>query len=442
MKPKSAFLWGTAVLTAGTCGAKLLGAVFKIPLARLLGPQGAGHFGVAYSIYLLVLNGAAAGMPLAMSRLICGARGDRRREGTLVRTGLLLFGGIGCLWGGAMLLLAQPLADWMRDSDAVHGLRVLAPAVVFTCVGSAFRGYFQGHQRMAPTAAVQLMEAVCKLILGLAATALALRAGWDIPRTAGAAVLGVTVGAVLGAWYLLVRYRSESAGAGVLCLQAARSILWLAVPITLGNVAAQAVNVLAGRVILSQLQDALGYDADGASGLYGIYTMAQTLYLLPPALVQPMTVSVIPAVTGALAGNDHREALRRERTALMLGAIVAIGAGIGLCVLAGPIQRLLYGYDAGTLAVAGPVLAVLGPASGLHCMVLVTNAILQARGKAGLAVWSSVLGGAVQLPLTHVLTGKSRFGILGASIGTLAWGITVLTCNGLLLKFSRQEEKK
>ena len=440
MKPKSAFLYGSAVLTAGACGAKLLGAVFKIPLARLLGPEGAGHFGVTYSIYLLVLNGAAAGMPLAMSRLICAA--EPRREGTLVRTGLLLFGGIGCLWGGAMLLLAQPLADWMRDPEAVHGLRVLAPAVVFTCVGSAFRGYFQGHQQMAPTAAVQLLEALCKLLVGLAAVVLALRAGWDLPRTAGAAALGVTVGAGLGAWYLLVRYPSESVGAGALSLQAARSILGLAVPITLGNVAAQAVNALAGRVILGQLQDALGYDPDGASTLYGIYTMAQTLYLLPPALVQPMTVSVIPAVTGALERKDHREAHRKERLALVLGSIAALGAGTGLSVLACPIQQLLYGYDSGTLAVAGPVLAVLGPASGLHCMVLVTNAILQARGRAGPAAWSAVLGGAVQLTLTHVLTGQSRFGILGAALGTLGWGVTVLGCNGLFLIHLRQEEKK
>ena len=44
----------------------------------------------------------------------------------------------------------------------------LAPAVI--CVGclSAFRGYAQGHMNMTPTSVSQIIEALCKLFLGLA----------------------------------------------------------------------------------------------------------------------------------------------------------------------------------------------------------------------------------------------------------------------------------
>ena len=442
MKPESSFLRGAAVLTAGACGAKLLGALFKIPLARLLGPQGAGHFSVAWNIYLLVLNGAAAGIPLALSCTVSGAAGDRKRAAELVRTGLFLFGGTGILWGGALFLFARPLAGWMRDPGAAWGIRAAAPAVVFTCLGAAFRGYFQGKQQMGPTAAAQCIEALGKLVLGLGAAVLALRAGWDMPRAAGNAMLGAAAGAGLGAGYLLLRYRADPAGPGRPGFRWVRPILGLAVPVMLGNVGVQAVNALAGRIVLGRLQDALGFNAAGASTFYGIYTMAQALSQLPPALVQPLSVSMVPAVSESLARGRDREAVRRERTALALCAALAAAAGAGLWALSEPVQRILYGYDAGTLTVAGPVLAVLGPASGLSCMTAVTNAILQARGRARWVVRATALGGAVQLAVTYVLCGDPRFGILGAALGALAGGAAALGCNGLLIYDLIQEKKK
>ena len=55
----------------------------------------------------------------------------------------------------------------MHDSLAAAGIRALAPAVI--CVGclSAFRGYAQGHGNMTPTAVSQILEALCKLVIGL-----------------------------------------------------------------------------------------------------------------------------------------------------------------------------------------------------------------------------------------------------------------------------------
>ena len=436
---KQGFLQGTAILTAGILISKVIGALFKIPLTRLITTEGAGHFAVAYNIYIVLLNVAASGLPIAVSRMIsqAGALGNRRQIRRIHHTSLGLFLVIGLISSGATLLFSPQIARWMRDPDAVYAIAALSPAVLFVCVYSAFRGYFQGQQYMSPTAKAQVLEACSKLFIGLAAAILALRAGWSYPKVAGASILGVTVGAVLSCLYFIGQYRSrrvtvgaEDAGQTVTSVgRTVKEILWLAVPITIGATGFQIFNVLGNKVILGQLQDSLHLTLEQATSQLGIYTNAQTLYLLPSAIVQPLAISIVPAITEALSLCNTGECRRKTESAVRITGLIAIPCGVGLSVLSGPIQGLIYGYDAATKAAAAPVLAVLGIASILYCFVLVTNAILQANGKVYFSIYTTLAGGIASLVTTHLLVGNSRLRITGAAIGALAYCLVAVSMN-------------
>lgn len=436
---KQGFLQGAAILTFGAILAKVIGALFKIPLTRIITTEGAGHFNVAYNIYIVLLNVSSTGLPVAVSRLIsqANARNQRRQVQAIHRISVMLFLAIGLICSGVMFFGAQAIADWMRDPDAVYAIAVLAPAALFVSVCSAFRGYFQGQQYMTPTAVAQVLEALSKLLIGLAAVLLAMKAGWDYPQAAGASICGVTIGSVLGCTYFIAQYRKrrirltdeEAAQSIPTGLHTAGQIIRLAVPITIGATGLQIFNALASRIILGRLQDVLGYGLAAASSLYGIYAMAQTLYLLPSAFVQPLTVSIIPAVTEALALNDPAEARRKAESALRIAGIIAIPAGVGLSVLSKPIQRLLYDYDPETLAIAGPTMAILGVAAALYCFVLVTNAILQANGKTAQPILATMAGGVANLTVCWLLVGMPQIHIYGAALGTVAYCFVTLIVN-------------
>lgn len=433
---KHRFLQGAVVLSAGALLAKIIGAMFKIPLSRILGAEGTGHFNVAYNIYIVLLNISSTGLPLSVSRLVSEADTLNRpdRVGLIHRISLCMFLLLGGIGSGVMFFFAEDLAGWMRDPDAVHAIRVLAPAVLFVCVSSSFRGLFQGRQYMTPTAAAQVLEAVCKLVIGLGAVLLVQKLGWDLPRIAGAAISGVTIGAGLGCAYFLYQYHmhpvsSVSGTERGSLLGIGRKILRLAVPITIGATGLQIFNTIGSRIILGQLQDKLGYSLSDASFLFGIYTMAQTLYLLPSALIQPLTVSVIPAVTESLALHQEKNARIHEESALRITALIAFPAGAGLCVLSAPIQSLLYGYSSQTLSTAAPTLSILGIAAVGYCLILLTNAILQAHGKAIYTMYSTAVGGVLNLIVTYFLVGDPRVGILGAAAGTAAYCLSALGCN-------------
>lgn len=386
---KQGFLQGAAILTFGTLLVKLIGALYKIPMNRIIGTEGFGHFNVAYSIYNVLLMISSTGLPIAVSRMISEANtlGRRQQVQKIYQVSLRLFLAVGVVCSGAMLVFAPQLAGLMRDADAVYAIAALAPAVLFVCIICSFRGYFQGQQYMTPTAVSQVIEALCKLVLGLGAVFLILHLGFGVAEAAGGAILGVTLGTVFAAIYLFFQYRKKQ----VVLTEADRSIpadstgatvkqlLKLAVPITIGSAGLQIFNALDTMIIQGRLQDAIGLTAKEATSMFGTYSAAQTFYMLPSALVQPLAISVIPTVTAALTLSNYRKARSTEESAVRMTALVGLPCGAGLAVLASPIQKWLYGYNAKTLSVAGPILALLGVAVIFNCMVSRDQRHLRAR---------------------------------------------------------------
>ena len=206
---KQKFLQGAAVLTMGTILVKVIGALYKIPMNRIIGNEGFGHFNMAYSIFNVLLTISTAGLPIALSRMISQAStlGNRRQIQNIYKVSMRIFLLIGSVCSGFMLIFAPQLARFMRDPDAVYAIAALAPSVLFLCITSSFRGYFQGQQYMTPTAVSQVIEALAKLIIGLGAVYVVLGLGMGKAEAAGGAILGVTAGSVLATIYLFVVYR-------------------------------------------------------------------------------------------------------------------------------------------------------------------------------------------------------------------------------------------
>ena len=64
---KQSFFGGAAVLAAGVVAVKVIGAIYKIPLYNILGPEGNAIFTTAYNIYAALLTVSTTGLPVALS---------------------------------------------------------------------------------------------------------------------------------------------------------------------------------------------------------------------------------------------------------------------------------------------------------------------------------------------------------------------------------------
>ena len=211
----------------------------------------------------MLLTISTAGLPVAVSKMVseANALGRRNQVHKIFRMSLgvfLLLGGISFF---IMFFQADQLAALMNDDKAALGIRTLAPAVV--CVGclSAFRGYAQGHGQMTPTAVSQIIEALCKLVIGLSLALWLIRAGQGEDVAAAGAITGVTVGTIVAVLYMAVhhlhqRLREPAAvqdtpdrGADIL-----RELLRIAIPITLSSSMVGIVTVIDSALVQGQVQ--------------------------------------------------------------------------------------------------------------------------------------------------------------------------------------------
>lgn len=449
---KSTFYGGAVILMVGSMLVKLIGAVYKIPLGNILSNEAYVDFNTAYNVYNLFLTIATAGLPVALSKTVseANALGRQNQVDRVFSVVLKTFLTLGLLCFLAMSLFSAPLSVLMGDSSAVWCVRALAPSVLCVCVMAAFRGYYQGHSNMVPTAVSQVIESLGKLVFGLALAWLILNylPGAESYRqrmSAAGAILGVSIGSVIALCYItsyyLRRRKARPAasdvpdGGGSIL----KRLLALAIPITLGSAAISIVTLIDTRVVLNLLEkmyhdlpqlitpEALAQQLEPggvtpelymAQGLKGIYDKLMAIYNLPSQLMVAITASVIPAVSACLARRDTLAASRTSESALRIGVILAFPMGVGLFALGGPIAGLLYrDMD---VAIGGPILSILGLATIFVCIMSLCNSILQANGRVGLPVLAVVVGGVIKIVVNYRLVGDYDINILGAPVGTLA----------------------
>lgn len=423
---KQNFMEGAAVLTLAVAVTKVIGAVYKIPLGNLLDKDGMAHFYVAYNIYSLLLIVSTAGLPLALSRLVSRAeamgRVNQRKRIFRVTAGVFFLLGVVCC--GVMLLFAEPLSELLNDGQAAPAIRVLAPAVLCVCMLSAIRGYTQGRGDMRPTAVSQIIESAGKLLVGLTAAWLLTRRAAAPNVCAAGAISGVTAGAavsllVLAVWLLRTHRGQKGTDIPDSRREILRQVLGIGIPVTLGSVGMSLITLLDQALVLGTLQSSLGLSESAAASLYGEYTFGMTLFALPASFMYPLSISLVPSISGAMAAGRGETAARNAASALKLAMVLALPVGVGMSVLAGPILHLLYPAVPQTAEAAAYHLRILGLASVFVCLMIATAGILQAYGKERIPVVTLLIGGGVKIAANYLLVTDPAISIHGAPIGTL-----------------------
>ncbi len=433
---KQNFLEGALIMAIANIIVKVIGAFFKIPLKNLIGSEGIGMFYGAYNIYSALVVISTAGLPVAVSRMVAeaSAQGREQEVDRIFRVSFGLFLGIGAVSTAVTVIFARPLLEYQGNPDAYWSLIALAPAVFFVALMSVYRGYCQGLHNMVPTAMSQLIEALSKLIFGYGFAILALRRGLGVEMASAGAILGVTLGTVLGSVYMILRSRSVrpvgrpegSAGNGALL----RKLVVIAVPITIGAAVMSLTNLVDNFVVMRRLQS-IGYAKEVTVSMYGAYSsMSVALMTMPQTLIVGITVSLIPAIAEAYGSRDFDKAQMNTESAVRLTGMLAFPCAVGLFVLAWPLLNLLFTSD---VDFAAPLLKPLALAFLCVSTVSLTNALMQAAGRERLPVISMIAGGVVKIATNYTLIGIPAINIHGAPIGTIACYATIAVLNIIFL---------
>lgn len=431
------FIKGAAVLLLANILVKIIGACFKIPLTYIIGESGMGLFSTSYTIYIMLFIVATAGLPVAISKMIAESAAQNRRRETkkIFESSLILLGVIGVFGFVFLFFKAEALAAYTGRVEAAYAIRALAPAILFVSFMSAFRGFFQGHQDMVPTAVSEILEALGKLFMGLLLAYIFISKG--IEHAAAGAVFGVSAGAFLGLLSLVVLYiikrdrRDFKNGVyeSKRRIDIIKQLFLISVPITIGASVFSITNVIDMLMIQRRLLFA-GFSSERALELWGSYSgYSVTLFNMIPTLITCISISVVPAIAKSFVTDRYHEAQETTAAGLKITILFALPCAVGIALLANPILNLIFKNTNAT-----STLQILGYAVVFVSLVQVTTAILQATGKTWAPVWHMAAGGVSKVVVNYFLVGSPHFNINGAPIGSIVCYVLILALNIIKIK--------
>ena len=436
---KQQFLGGAMALTLSTVIVKIIGLVYKIPLMRCLGAEGMGYFNSAYELYTLFFVIATAGIPVAISIMISEniAAGRVKNAERIYKTSFYLLLFIGCVGSVVMCFGAHILANAINSPKSAQALILVSPTVFFVSASGAVRGFFQGHRNMIPTAVSQIIESLGKLVLGITFANIAKNFGLSSEKIAAYAILGLTVGTMISTAYLcVVKSREKLTFENRLldnsCDKSGKisaKLVKLAIPVTVSSVLVSLTRI----VDMFMLMNRLGDNADKIS-IYGSYsTMALPVYNLPSSLVAGIALALVPSITNAVNSRQKERENQLITSGIKLCAVISLPAALGIGVYSKQILGLLFAGENESIAIAAPLLSVLGASVFASCLVQVTNSVLQANGKIICPIKSMLAGVAVKAISSFVLIAVPQVGAMGAPLSTLFCNVTAVAVNLLYI---------
>ena len=374
-KKKDDYLVQGAILAAAAVMTKVIGVVYRVPLANILGDEGNGFYGYAYQVYAMALMLSSYSLPTAVSKLVSErvAAKKKRNAFRVFLCSLVFAFTVGLIITLAVFFGAGAISEHVMKSPlSVYALKVLAPGLFIVAVMAVLRGYFQGLNTMVPTAISQIIEQLINAVVSIVGASVLFGIGTRAGEKAGEELLGpaygaagstigTVSGAVAGLLFLLFVFwlyrnvikrqlkRDHSSGR-----ESYRHILkvlvFTAVPVILST-AVYNINQILDLTIFNHIMDAQGYVEQEYMALQGIYTAKyDTLINVPMSIPYALSASVVPSLVAVVTTGTKREVHYKIDQTLRLTMFLTIPCCIGFLTLASPLMVLLYNDASATPA--------------------------------------------------------------------------------------------
>lgn len=486
-RKKQSLLNGALVLSAAIIIVKITGIFFKLYVTQKIGFTAKGYFATAYNIYTPIYSIALAGLPTAVSKIVAekAAQGKYKdvKELFSVSTGLFtLMGVIGTL---IIILLAYPYARSVGSVDALPAIFTVAPSLLFCCIMSGYRGYYQGLRNMNPSAVSQVIEASGKLIFGFVFMNVVLGLGVEFADSipvlntivtdvtsayaAAAAISGVTIGSVMALVYIIVKqkldkntisrelYASSPKSESRRALR--KQLLSLALPIAVSSLVFNLTTFIDNWTIQNRLQyvldnnfdavaamfpgiiEATGYVASQAaefkSYLFGSYDTVLEIKNIIPTFTITLGLSAIPVLSEAWIQKNKKKAANAISSVIRITMLISLPAGLGITVLSEEILNLIYGSNVNTapaIQYIAPILMAYGISVCFLALAQPVTNMLQAVDRTDVPIKSMAIGAIVKILANFILVSIPSINIYGAVVGSFLCNLVMVVYGLVVLK--------
>ncbi|MEE6658318.1 polysaccharide biosynthesis protein [Pediococcus acidilactici] len=381
---------GAFILSVAAIIAKILSAVYRIPLQNLVGNTGFYVYQQIYPIYGIGMTFALNGYPNFISKIIA-EEPDQRKKLVLSQYSLMILAVLSVTIFLVLVGGAHPIAQTMGDPQLAPMLRVVATMFLLMPLLATGRGYYQGIYDVLPTAKSQVVEQVVRVSIIILVAILTVRQDWSVYKMGAYAMASSTVAAVAASWFFIPVI-------GKIVREGNHHFKW-SVFRQLGKrfiVEGGLICLLSAMIILLQLVDsftvknslvASGMLPGTAKALKGVYDRAQPLVQVGTVIATAFATTLLPSLTEALQKRDTGGFYRSATSLIRVAVAISTAASVGMIALMPFINRLLFGSSTGSGALAIYNLSII-----LAAMIFVNNSVLQSMGRLKMTFWAIFAG--------------------------------------------------
>ena len=370
-----------------------------IGLARFLGVEIYGLFGVLMSLYLLNRAFLNTGLPRSVSKLISEEKYDIK---DIYKTSIKIQLFFSILFALIYILFSSQIANLLKDSTLIPYLILLGIMVIPLAIYSLFlNGFVNGLRKFELQAKMKVLNSFFRILF----TFVLIFLGFKL----FGALLGFFIATIMSA--IIVRY--------YLKLEKGKELKWnkiliFVIPLTFTALALTFIrngNVL---FIKSMLQD---------NFVAGLYTSAATLATAPYAIFSAVPRTIMPSISNAIAKENY-DLMKKYITKSLRYTLILV---LPLCVLVTvTAKETLTLFYSKVFAEASTILPILIFASLFLILFGVFGSILTGLGKPKTETTLMVLILILMISLNFILV--PLFGVMGA-----AYSIFISTLLGCLI---------
>lgn len=442
------FLIQGSILAFTSILVRIIGLVYRVPMARILGNEGIGYYGYAFEIYNFCFIISSYGMPMAVSKLVSERSAKKEYSNSLriLKVSLVISMISGGLLSAGVYFGAAFISTHIFANAAIQiPLRALAPTVLVSALLGVVRGFFQGKGTMVPTALSQLFEQLVNGIVSVWAAfefAKSHSASMDIAAYGAAGgVTGTFIGAVSG---LLIICLLLFANMPLLKRQKRRDktepesipllikiILATVVPVMLSQILVRSNGVIS-MTLFNNILHLKGMAKEAYTSLYGMYEGKFLLLCnIVMGITSAITTASIPTLVRVNALHDKKEVGIQVRMALKFNLIIAIPSTVGMAILGGPIIRLLFGD---TDPIISQIMLVGALTITLYTVSILFSTIIQSIYSMIIPVMINLIAMLISIIFTYLLLMYTNMTVFALVLGGMLMPAIVIVLSSLIIR--------
>lgn len=352
---------GSAWMTIGNIGSRLLGIVYILPWYHWLGENrevGNTLFNMGYTVYALFIMISTAGIPAAIAKQVAfhNSRKEYRTSQVLFNRTVQFMIGLGVISALLMYLLAPALAHGAGGGDdLIPSMKSLSIALLVIPVMSVIRGYFQGIHNVAPYAISQLIEQIVRVAYILLSTFMIMRMGSGNYVTAVThSTFGAFVGGIAGLGILLYYFQKEKVKMDVLAEMSTEtveidtmrlfiSIIKEAIPFIILGAGITIYKLVDQFTFVRVMSSFTEYSNTQLLRLMALFNgNPDKLSMVVIGLATSVAIVGLPLITETYAKGDRRELAKLVSNNLQLYMFIMLPSTFGMMLLAYPLNTVFY----------------------------------------------------------------------------------------------------